>query len=392
LRSGASSQVDLPGAALRELAVAHFPELERVGEVDASIGAFLNRRCGVIMQSVDGTATNIGPRAEELDAEEALVDLDDRGQRRLKNETRGRKVISNPALHRLQLQHFILFDVIPALGTLLALALLAFAEVPFGWFEVALFVGMWWLTGMSITVGYHRLFTHRSFKAKRWVEMALAIGGAMAGQGSYVSWAAIHRRHHELSDREGDPHSPNLHARRARGLWHAHLTWMQRHEYPSVVHYTPDLLGDPAMMRIDRHYKLWVAIGLAVPTLLGLGYHGTLTGGLQGLLWGGALRMFFLEHTIWAINSFLHCFGRRDFKTRDESRNSHLFALLTFGEAWHNNHHAFPGSAWFSLSVWKFDPAYVFICLLRAAGLAWDVKVPKPAQIEGKRLTRKFAS
>lgn len=333
----------------------------------------------------------IQPSTDSLaDEEPNLAYFDDRSQKALKDKTKRQKVISSPFLHKMQMAHFVRFDVLPFLVTILAVGVLVFVPAaPFGIFELCLFLGMWWLTGMSITVGYHRLFTHRSFKTKRWIEILLVIGGSMAGQGSYVSWAALHRRHHEFSDRPGDPHSPNLHgtspAGRARGLLHAHLTWMAKHEYPSVVHYTPDLLGDPTMMRLDRYYQFWVVLGLALPTLMGGLYHGSAIGALQGFFWGGAIRMLFLEHTIWAINSFLHVFGKRSFNTRDGSRNSHLFAFLTFGEAFHNNHHAFPGSAWFSLSWWKFDPAYAVIRALEAVGLAWDVKVPSARQISQKR-------
>jgi stearoyl-CoA desaturase (delta-9 desaturase) len=316
--------------------------------------------------------------------------LDQRSQRLLKDDTKARKTIDAPYLHKRQRQHFVRYDVAPAIFTV-AGACLAWA-IPAarpGWFELGLFVAMWWITGLSITVGYHRLFTHRSFKTVRWVEALFAICGSMAGQGSYVSWAALHRRHHECSDEHGDPHSPNLHGdsgwKRSRGLLHAHLTWMMKHEYPSVVHYTPDLLGNPVMMRIERNYQVWTALGLAIPAALAAAYHGSWWGALLGLIWGGFARIFFLEHTIWAINSFLHVYGRRDFRTGDQSRNNHLFAYLTFGEAWHNNHHAFPGSAWFSLSWWRFDPAYLLIRALEVVGLAWDVKIPTEEQKQARR-------
>jgi stearoyl-CoA desaturase (delta-9 desaturase) len=326
------------------------------------------------------------------DDEQDLAEFDNRSQRALKDGSKRLKVITNVYLHKLQRKHFVRYDVLPAIGTAVAIGVALWVDAaPLGWFELALFMGMWWLTGLSITVGYHRYFTHRSFKTKRWVEILFIICGAMAGQGSYVSWAALHRRHHEFSDNDGDPHSPNLHGKspggRMRGLLHAHLTWMEKHDYPSVVHYTPDLLGDPLMMRLDRYYTLWTALGVLIPTVLGFAFHGSWLGALQGFLWGGVLRMFFLEHTIWAINSFLHVYGRRDFRTRDESRNNHAFAFLTFGEAFHNNHHAFPGSAWFSLSWWKFDPAYALICIMKAVGLAWDVKVPTERQKRIRRIS-----
>ena len=299
------------------------------------------------------------------------------------DDTKRKKVIDSPFIHRLQKRHFILFDALPFFGTLVALVLIPY--IPVGPFELFLFVLFWLITGFGISSGYHRFFTHRSFKAKKVVEVALAISGAMAGQGGVISWAALHRRHHELSDKPGDPHSPNLHGsgwrNGIRGLVHSHLSWMYKHEYPSVVHYVPDLIKDKTLVKIDRYYYLWAVAGLLIPAILGGFYHRSFEGALSGFLWGGVVRMFWLEHTIWSINSFLHCFGTRRFQTQEQSHNFGLVALLTFGESWHNNHHAFPGSASFGLEWYRLDPASWLIQLLAALDLASDIKVPSKDKI-----------
>jgi stearoyl-CoA desaturase (delta-9 desaturase) len=297
-----------------------------------------------------------------------------------------RKTISNPYVHRLQRRHFLLFDVLPIIGTVAALALLAVR--PVGVTEIALLVAMWVVTGLGISVGYHRLFTHRAFRAAPSLAAVLAVCGSMAGQGGLVSWVALHRRHHECSDREGDPHSPNLAGGglrgRLRGLAHAHFLWMRRHEYPNVVHYVPDLIRNRALIGVARHYHSWVVLGLALPALVGGLVGWSWYGALTGLLWGGLVRMFVLEHIIWAINSFLHTFGTRPYASRENSRNGGIFALLTFGESWHNNHHAFPESPSFGLRWYRLDPGIWCIRICAALGLASDLKMPSARRVAAK--------
>ncbi|NET66242.1 MAG: acyl-CoA desaturase, partial [Moorea sp. SIO1G6] len=248
----------------------------------------------------------------------------------------------------------------------------------------------WWgrllLRTSRTSSGYHRLFTHRSYKAHNALQIMLMIWGSMAGQGGVISWVILHRRHHELSDKLGDPHSPNLHGSnwpaRLQGLIHSHFNWMYKHEYPSVVHYAPDLIKNKTVVKIDRYYYVLVILGLVIPALLGGMYHRSLEGAISGFLWGGAVRIFWAGHTIWSINSFLHCFGMRRFDTEEHSHNFGAAALLTFGESWHNNHHAFPGSASFGLEWYRLDPGYWFIQLMEALHLAWDVKVPSSEKIK----------
>ncbi len=298
-----------------------------------------------------------------------------------------RKVLSNPYLHRLQRRHFLLFDILPIVGTVAAIAFLAVR--PLGVTELVLLAAMYLLTGLGITVGYHRLFTHRTFTATPATAAVLAVLGSMAGQGGVVSWVALHRRHHECSDREGDPHSPNLEGGglrgRIRGLAHSHFLWMRRHDYPNVAHYAPDLIKNRSLVRVARYYYQWVVAGLVLPGMVGGLVTWSWTGAVSGLLWGGLVRIFVLEHVIWAINSFLHMVGTRPYASREQSRNGGVFALLTFGEAWHNNHHAFPDSPSFGLDWYRLDPVYWLIRLLAVCGLASEVEVPSSERRATKR-------
>lgn len=299
--------------------------------------------------------------------------------------SRGRRLISkSPYISRLQKQHFFIFDVVP--NVLLVGAIIYSVVWPPHLIEIAAFFVMWAVTGLGITVGYHRLFTHRAFKAHDAVRTALAFCGALAGQGPSVSWAAIHRRHHELSDQAGDPHSPNLAgdglAGHLRGLLHAHYTWMIEHDYPNAAHYVPDLLRDRSILWVNKHYYAIALGGLIAPGIIcGLAML-SWQAAISGMLWGGFVRMAVLGHTIWAINSFLHRGGDRPFATADQSHNAGLAALLTFGESWHNNHHAFPASAKFGLRRGWTDPGWWTICTLARLGLVSDIRQPSDSQIQ----------
>ncbi len=235
------------------------------------------------------------------------------------------------------------------------------------------------LTGLGITVGFHRLFTHRSFKTSRAMRAVLAVLGSMAVEGPVIEWVSTHRKHHSYSDQPGDPHSPHLDElpgwRGAlRGLGHAHVGWMFRgKDMANPARYARDLVADRDLRFISRTFPLWVAVGLAVPFGLGLALTGSWVGGLTGLLWGGAVRIFLLHHVTFSINSLCHYFGRRPFSTDDESRNLAWLAPLSFGEAWHNNHHAFPTSAAHGLRRWQVDPGAWLISSLERCHLAWDV-------------------
>jgi stearoyl-CoA desaturase (delta-9 desaturase) len=247
------------------------------------------------------------------------------------------------------------------------------------WHDLVVLGVTYALTGLGITVGFHRLFTHRSFKTSRPVRAALAVLGSMAVEGPVIEWVSTHRKHHSYSDQPGDPHSPHLDElpgwRGAlRGLGHAHVGWMFRgKDMANPARYARDLVADRDLRFISRTFPLWVAVGLAVPFGLGVALTGSLMGGLTGLLWGGAVRIFLLHHVTFSINSLCHYFGRRPFSTGDESRNLAWLAPLSFGEAWHNNHHAFPTSAAHGLRRWQVDPGAWLIGALERCHLAWDV-------------------
>jgi stearoyl-CoA desaturase (delta-9 desaturase) len=247
------------------------------------------------------------------------------------------------------------------------------------WSDLIVFGIMYMLTGLGVTVGFHRLFTHRAFKARKGVRALFAILGSMAIEGPVISWVADHRKHHAFSDRPGDPHSPHVdhgHGVRGafRGLLHAHVGWLFIHtQRGRHERYAPDLLADPTVRWVSRWFFVWAIGGLAMAFVLGWLIGGSIHTALTGLLWGGAVRMLVLHHVTYSINSLCHFFGRRAYDTTDESRNLLWLALPSFGESWHNNHHAFPTSAAHGLRRWQVDLSAAVIWMLEKLGLAWDV-------------------
>ncbi len=245
--------------------------------------------------------------------------------------------------------------------------------------DAVVFAIMYLLTGLGVTVGFHRLFTHRSFKTSRVVRAVLAVLGSAAIEGPVISWVADHRKHHAFSDRVGDPHSPHVDhgvgwRGAARGLAHAHLGWLFIHtQRASRERYAPDLLSDPVVSFVDRTFVAWAVAGLAAAFALGAAIGGSPRAGLTGLLWGGAVRMLMVHHMTYSINSLCHYFGRRDYATEDHSRNLLWLSLPTLGEAWHNNHHAFPTSASHGLSWHQPDISALVIHAMARIGLCWDV-------------------
>jgi stearoyl-CoA desaturase (delta-9 desaturase) len=235
------------------------------------------------------------------------------------------------------------------------------------------------VTGIGVTVGFHRLFTHKSFATHRPVRVILAVLGSAAVEGPLIEWVANHRLHHRFSDRPGDPHSPHVgHGTgwraAVRGLVHAQIGWLFRaSDVACPQRYAPDLLADPLLRWVDRTFVVWVIAGLGAAFGFGVAATGTLTGGLTGLLWAGAVRIMLVHHATFSVNSLCHYFGRRRFNTCDESRNLAWLAIPTLGEAWHNNHHAFPTSARHGLSWWQLDPSGCLIDTLERIGLAWNV-------------------
>jgi stearoyl-CoA desaturase (delta-9 desaturase) len=257
------------------------------------------------------------------------------------------------------------------------------------WHDLVVLVVTYVPIGLGVTVGFHRLFTHRAFKATPAVRAVAAALGTAALEGPIIPWVANHRKHHAYTDCPGDPHSPHIDhgggvLGTLRGLAHAHIGWLfiptQR---GAKARYARDLLADPTIRFINSTWPVWVLVGLAFPFGLGVALSGNLRGGLTGLLWGGAVRIVLLHHATYAINSLCHVFGRRRFETGDESRNLAWLAPLSFGEAWHNNHHAFPQSAVHGLGRWEFDLSWLVIRGLERAGLAWDVvRIPPARQLE----------
>jgi stearoyl-CoA desaturase (delta-9 desaturase) len=259
------------------------------------------------------------------------------------------------------------------------------------WHDLVVLAITYLLCGMGVTVGYHRLFTHRSFKTSRPVRAVLAVLGSMAIEGPLLDWASTHRKHHRFSDRPGDPHSPHVDQAPGwrgaiKGLVHAHLGWIFRgKDIANPRRYAKDLLADRDLRFISRTFPLWAVAGLALPFALGFALTGSLVGGLTGLLWGGAVRVFLLHHATYSINSLCHFFGRRPFATGDEARNLAWLAPMSLGEAWHNNHHAFPTSARHGLGRWQLDPAAWLITALERCHLAWDVVRIAPERQRDRR-------
>jgi stearoyl-CoA desaturase (Delta-9 desaturase) len=266
--------------------------------------------------------------------------------------------------------------LLPFAGVLLAIVLLWDNLV--GAEALAIAALMYLISGFGITVGFHRLFAHRAFVAAPPVRLALAVAGTMAMMGPPVRWVTNHRKHHAYADEEGDPHSPHLTGLRGfrgavAGLYHAHLGWIFTGGRASKDRYASDLLNDPIVRFVDRTAGVWVLLGLALPFGLGFALGGTLDAALIALLWGGPVRIFIGHHMTFSINSLCHFVGRRRFDTDDHSRNLVWLAPLSLGEAWHNNHHAFPTSAFHGLRRGDVDPGGWLIAGFERLGLASQV-------------------
>jgi stearoyl-CoA desaturase (delta-9 desaturase) len=257
-----------------------------------------------------------------------------------------------------------------------------------GWTDIAIMVLMYWLTGHGITVGFHRLFTHKSFKPNRAVKIFWAVAGSMAIQGPVIRWVADHRKHHKFSDRDGDPHSPwrygtDLKAL-AKGFWFAHMMWLFNPEQTPQRKYAPDLMKDRDLVKISRQFPVWVAVSLLLPALLG----GLLTMSWQGALtaffWGSLVRVSLLHHVTWSINSICHTIGERPFLSRDKSANVWWLAIPSMGESWHNLHHADPTCARHGVLPGQVDTSARVIWAMEKLGWVKDVRWPVKERIEGK--------
>jgi stearoyl-CoA desaturase (delta-9 desaturase) len=279
-----------------------------------------------------------------------------------------------------------------ALYTFVIVPFLAFAAavpVAWGWglhwTDIVLFVVFYEVSGLGITIGYHRLFTHGSFKANRPLRIALAVAGSMAIEGPVIRWVADHRRHHAFSDRDGDPHSPWRYGETlpalVKGLGFAHIGWMFDVEHTNREKFAPDLLRDRDIVRVDRLFPLWLAVSLLAPPLLGGLISWSWAGALSAFFWASLVRVFVLHHVTWSINSICHTIGDKPFAVRDRSTNFWPLAILSFGESWHNMHHAEPTSARHGVLRGQLDESARLIWLFEKFGWATDVRWPKPERI-----------
>jgi stearoyl-CoA desaturase (delta-9 desaturase) len=282
-----------------------------------------------------------------------------------------------------------------AIGAFVVIPLLAVAAaipVAFGgwlsWVDIALALLFWLITGLGITLGYHRYFTHGSFKARRPVKIALAVMGSMALQGSLDQWVADHRKHHQFSDEVGDPHSPWRYGTSkravAKGLGYAHVGWLFEDQNTPIAQYAPDIRADKDLNFISKYFPALVLASLLLPAILGGLITWSWVGALTAFFWAGLIRIALLHHVTWSINSICHVFGTRPFKSRDLSSNVPWLAVPAFGESWHNLHHVEPTAARHGVLKGQFDPTAEIIRLLERMRLATDVRWPKPERIAAK--------
>jgi stearoyl-CoA desaturase (delta-9 desaturase) len=280
--------------------------------------------------------------------------------------------------------------VVPPLGLVAAMGLLW--QVGFHWIDVVLFAALYVGCAFGTTIGFHRFFTHKGFETRAPVKALLAILGCMTMQGPVTQWETDHRKHHALSDKPGDPHSPHVGFGTGawgalRGFAHAHVGWMFSNlGMEQGREYGRDLYEDRLVRTIDRLYLVWVVLTLGIPFAIGYAVGGTWQAGVEALVWGGLIRIAAYQHATFSVNSICHMFGRQDYRSRDEARNNWLVALLVFGEGWHNNHHAFPASARHGLQRRQIDLSWLVIRGLEKLRLVWNVKVPDAAQLDRRRI------
>ncbi len=277
---------------------------------------------------------------------------------------------------------------IPAFGAVIALVLLPYTGLH--GVDIGLLVIFHILSFLGLEVGYHRLFSHRAFQATIPVQVILAILGATAVQGGVVHWVAQHRLHHRYSDQSEDPHSPHLHGNGvlgiAQGLWFAQIGWVLQGKVPNVTFWARDMLRSSAIAKVNQLQQVWVVVGILLPSILDGLITQSWMGALRGLLWAGFVRVLITQHTLGATNSFGHLCGNRMFEAKDRSTNNIWMVLPSLGQAWHNNHHAFPSSAVAGFYWWQIDPSTWLLRALEKAGWVWDLKVPNKAMLNAKRI------
>ncbi len=283
----------------------------------------------------------------------------------------------------------------PILGLVAALVWLWHSRTArwhIGWPELVALLGMYAFAGFGVTIGYHRLLTHKAFQTIRPMRLLFAVlGPAPARAWSSAGWpstAATTSRPTARATRTRRTCTGEGFWEAFRGFWHSHLGWTFQADKPQIARSVPDLLGDPAMLWIDQLYFLWVAIGMLIPAVVVGWYEHSWRGFVAGLIWGGLVRICLMQHVTWSVNSVCHVWGNRPFNSSDHSTNNLPVAVLSLGEGWHNNHHAFPTSARHGLRWWQFDPSWLIITTLKRVGLAWDVRLPSDAALAAKARTR----
>ncbi|WP_120322483.1 acyl-CoA desaturase [Catellatospora citrea] len=271
--------------------------------------------------------------------------------------------------------------------------LLAAVPIAWGWglsgVDLTLAITTYLISGFGIAAGYHRHLTHGSFKARRGLRIALAVAGSLAVEGSPTQWVANHRRHHAFSDREGDPHSPWRYGTSVtavlKGLFHAHVGWMFRREVSNRARFAPDLVADRDIRVVDRLFGPLAAVSLLSPAVIGGLVTGTWAGALSAFFWAGLVRMAVLHHVTWSVNSICHVVGERPFVSKDRATNFWPLAILSFGESWHNSHHADPTGARHGVLRGQIDPAARLIWIFEKLRLARDVRWPVAERLDAKR-------
>jgi len=298
-----------------------------------------------------------------------------------------RLTLQDEALQRTQRRLAVTMILVPPIGVMAAITMVITTGITI--VEIVIFLVMYALTTIGVTVGFHRQFAHRSYEARQSVRIALAILGSMAIQGPLIFWVATHRRHHQFSDSDGDPHSPNLHGEGWKawlgGFWYSHIRWLYAGEITNSVRFANDLRHDKAIVWINNAYPILAILGLVLPSVAGALLIGGWMGTVKGFLWGGMVRLFVVHHAFWSIGSFAHTFGSHPYRTDDHSGNSFWLAIPNFGEGWHNNHHAFPSSAFFGLEWWQLDIGGLVISALRRLGGIKNPNSPTPEQKASKR-------
>ena len=296
---------------------------------------------------------------------------------------------------RFQRRLTLLFTLAPLVGV--GYAIWALWGAGISGLDLGLLIGFYVFTVIGISVGFHRLFTHRSYHAVKPVRVALATLGSMSVQGAVIDWCATHRRHHAFADQYGDPHSPHLATAAGikgvlAGLWHAHMGWLLSSEKSDPNEWAPDLVADRAIARVHRLFPWLTLATFLLPPIIGLAVTGTLGGMVTAFIWGSLVRIFLLHHMTWSINSICHFYGKEQYRARDESKNVWPMAVISFGESWHNNHHAFPWSARLGLRGWQIDFGWWTIRFMKAVHLISRVKVPTREQMAAKLLRRRSTS